>query len=327
MGAKIIWPDKADCAFAIRDDDVSYFTDPNKLETIYKDAWKMGFKTSFAVIPMHKATSNLNVPPHLRGTLELYPVWKNEKLTSYLKSMMLHGKVDILQHGFCHTENSHLPVLKFDLKEGHLISEGKQDIDLREFSEFCGLSINECYEKVRKGKQILENTFNIGVKVFVPPQEYLSRNLWITLKKESFYVLGFNLYAIPFKDLNLLKLLSIAFRRLLKKKIFPENLFDISKVPSLVSTYKHYWNKYFNEKSARYWFNKVKEEFQDCIKRKGIFILHTHYWEYFYDWLDEVSQDRLLEYLYYILEYVGQYNVWKCRITELFEILKSPKFT
>jgi hypothetical protein len=73
-----------------------------------------------------------------------------------------------------------------------------------------------------------------------------------------------------------------------------------------------------NEKVAEYWFKKVKEDFQNCLKRKGVFILHTHYWEYFYDWQDEPSQIRMLEYLYRILEYVNQFNIWNCKITELF---------
>jgi hypothetical protein len=115
----------------------------------------------------------------------------------------------------------------------------------------------------------------------------------------------------------------IALRKFAKRKIYPEDLFGVSKVPCLVSSYKHYWNKYFNEEVAEYWFKKVKEGFQSCLKRKGVFILHTHYWEYFYDWLNEPSQTRMLEYLYRILEYVDQFNIWKCKVTELFEALTS----
>jgi predicted deacetylase len=316
-----IWPEASDCAFAIRDDDISYFTEPRKLETIYEDAWKMGFKTSFAVIPYIRATNNLNVPPQFRGNLKYYLIRENEELTSYLKSRITDGKVDILQHGFCHTENPHLPALKFDLNEGKLVSHEQPNVDLKKFSEFYGLNKNECCKRVVEGKRILEEAFNVNVKVFVPPQEYLSKNLWECLKEEGLYVLGFNLHAIPFKDLNLFKLLVLAFRKFVKKEVYPEDLFFISKVPCLVSSYKHYWNKFINERVAEYWFKKVKEDFQNCLKRKGVFILHTHYWEYFYDWQNEPSQIKMLEYLYRILEYVNQFNIWKCSITELFDIL------
>jgi len=83
----------------------------------------------------------------------------------------------------------------------------------------------------------------------------------------------------------------------------------------------HYWNKYINDKSSIYWFNRFKEEFKSRLKRRGFFILVTHYWEYFYDWLNEVTQLRQLEYLNKILEYIDNYNVWKCSITELFKWL------
>jgi predicted deacetylase len=321
-----IWPDNSDCAFAIRDDDVSYFTNPRNLEIIYKDAWKMGFKTSFAVIPYIRATYNLNVPPKFRGNLNYYLISENEYLVSYLRSQVVAGKVDILQHGFCHTEDPYLPSLKFDLTTGKLFINKQNDVDLKRFSEFYGLGENECIRRIDKGKMLLETTFNVKIKVFVPPQEYLSKDLWKCLKKENLYILGgCNLREIPLTDLNLSKVLLFSIHKLARRNVYPEDLLRISKVPCLVSSYKHYWNKYFNEKVAEYWFRRLKEEFLDCIKRKSFFILHTHYWEYFYDWSDEVTQTRMLEYLYRILEYVDKYNVWKCSVTELFNILNASR--
>ena len=57
-----------DIAFAIRDDDLSFFTVPMMLETIYQKAWDMDFKVSFATVPNHKGSNNLNVPPSYRKT-------------------------------------------------------------------------------------------------------------------------------------------------------------------------------------------------------------------------------------------------------------------
>jgi len=37
--------------FAIRDDDVSFFTKPMELEKLYKDLWEKNIPVSFAVIP------------------------------------------------------------------------------------------------------------------------------------------------------------------------------------------------------------------------------------------------------------------------------------
>ena len=38
--------------FAIRDDDVSFFTKPIELESLYKNLWEKNIPVSFAVIPI-----------------------------------------------------------------------------------------------------------------------------------------------------------------------------------------------------------------------------------------------------------------------------------
>jgi len=313
------WPYNADVAFAIRDDDISYFTPPKKLDLIYENAWKRGFKVSFAVIPMHRAVNNLNVPPDFRNTQKYYPIYLNEELVNYLKSKISEGKVDIVQHGFCHTENPDLPVLNFNLR-GILSASDKKKIELSRFSEFYGLSEKDCWKRVRKGKEILEQSFDKKVKVFIAPQEYLSKNLWKALRREGLYYCGGgNFRAIPIRNINLPRLLSNVFRYLFKKKVYPQGICDISDLPHLIPTYKHYWNKYINDESSKYWFNQFKDKFHACLKKRSFFILVTHYWEYFYDWQSRVTQTMQLKYLNRTLDLVNNYNVWKCTLTELFE--------
>jgi len=317
---KMQWPYAAKIAFAIRDDDVSFFTSTEKLEKIYRNVWNEGFKVSFAAIPMHKATNNLNVPPRFRNTSKYYPIHQNKRLIEYLKSNISEGKADIVQHGFCHTENPNLPALNFDLEKSALSASNEKNVDLAKFSEFYGLTEEECQERIKKGRDILEQSFNRKIKVFVAPQEYLSKNLWKTLDREGLYYCGgTNTHAVPIRNISLLALLQDALRRLLRKRDYPQGICDISDLPHLTPTYKHYWNKYVNDRLSNYWFNQFKEEFQACLRKKGVFILVTHYWEYFYDWQNEVTQIKQLEYLNEIFNYVNKYNVWKCTITELFE--------
>jgi len=320
------WPYAADVAFAIRDDDISFFTPPEKLEKIYRTSWNEGFKVSFAVIPMHKATNNPNVPTQFRNTTKCYPIHQNKGLVEYLKSNVSEGKADIVQHGFCHTENPNLPALKFDLEKGVLLASNEQNVDLAKFSEFYGLTEEECQERIRKGRDILEQNFNREIRVFVAPQEYLSKNLWKTLRREGLYYCGgSNIHAAPIRNISLLALLPNSLRRLLRKKGYPQGICNVSDLPHLIPTYKHYWNKYVNDKLSNYWFNRFKEEFQECSRKKGFFILVTHYWEYFYDWQNEVTQSKQLEYLNKIFEYVSKYNVWKCTLTGLFEWIFESK--
>jgi hypothetical protein len=309
-------PHGYEIAFAIRDDDLSYFSDPRKIEAIYSQAWKMGFRISFAAIPMIRAVNNLNVPPTFRNDGEYYSIDRNKALVKYIKTKLSEDKVDIVQHGFCHTENLDLPALKFDFEKRtiHAFNSGKGT--LSQFSEFYGKSEEECREKIRKGKEILEQTFDRKIKVFVAPQEYLSKNLWKALRKEGLcYCGGVYLSSVPIKNIKISAALAIVLQRLFKKTVFTKGICNLSDLPHLVPAYTHSWNKYLDESLSNYFFNKFKENFD--VMLGDIFIVTTHHWEYFYDWRDEVTHIKQLEYLGRALSYVNKRNVWKCTLTEL----------
>ena len=317
-------PYASEIAFAIRDDDISYFTPPEKLEKIYKKAWNMGIKASFATIPMHKGTNNPNVPHEFRNDGKYYPINQNEKLVEYLKTKISEGKVDIMQHGFCHTENPNLPALMFDFKKAVLSGYDGQKIDLAKYSEFYGVDEKDVSSKVKRGKNILEETFGIPIKVFVAPQELLTKPLWMALWKNNLNYcggVGRNIITqIPFNRINFRPLLKIAVKKVLK--INPEsitgNIMHITDIITVPATYRHYWNKFMSDDLAEYWFNHFKSIFENKKKQNGYFVLLTHYWEYFYDWEEEITQKKQYEYLNKILKYVDDNsNVWKCTVSEL----------
>jgi len=319
-------PYAVDVAFAIRDDDVSYFTSPEKLEKIYKSAWDMGFKVSFAAIPMHKGTNNLNIPPEFRNTGKYYPINQNKELVEYLKAKISEGKADIMQHGFCHTENSNLPALKFDLEKGLLLGYNGQKTDLSKYSEFHGADEKDVSSKIKKGKIILEETFGVPIKVFVSPQELLTKHLWMALWKNNLNYcgsIGRNVITqIPVRYINfypLLKLLTKkAFR--INPEAIAEDITHITDIITIPATYRHYWNKFTNDGSTEYWFNQFKKIFEMRKQQNSYFILLTHYWEYFYDWEEEITQKRQYEYLDKIFKYVNDNSkMWKCTISELVE--------
>jgi len=319
-------PYAADVAFAIRDDDISYFTSPQKLEKIYKSAWDMGFKVSFAAIPMHKGINNLNVPPEFRNTGKYYPINQNKELVEYLKAKISEGKAYIMQHGFCHTENPYLPALKFDLEKGLLLGYNGQKTDLSKYSEFHGADEKDVSSKIKKGKIILEETFGVPIKVFVSPQELLTKHLWMALWKNNLNYcgsIGRNVITqIPVRYINfypLLKLLTKkAFR--INPEAIAEDITHITDIITIPATYRHYWNKFTNDGSTEYWFNQFKKIFEMRKQQNSYFILLTHYWEYFYDWEEEITQKRQYEYLDKIFKYVNDNSkMWKCTISELVE--------
>lgn len=324
-------PYAADVAFVIRDDDVSYFTPLERLDKVYRYAWNSGYKISFATVPSHRAIHGLNIPISYRGKDDYHPIYENKKLVLYLKEKISNGQVDIVQHGFCHTENSNLPIIKFDMEHGTLCyNNSNQKINLNSFSEFYNKNEKDVNSRVQRGKQILEDTFGIPIKVFVSPQELLTKPLWIALWKNNLDYcggVGRNIIAqIPIKHINFYPLLKVAVKKLLKlnPKSIAGDVLHFSDIVTIPATYRHYWNNFTSDELAEYWFKHFKTIFEEKRQQRGYFILLTHYWEYFYDWKEEITQKRQYEYLNKILDYINNIpHVWKCSLSELIDWIKA----
>ncbi|HET8793863.1 MAG TPA: DUF2334 domain-containing protein, partial [Nitrososphaeraceae archaeon] len=87
----------------IRDDDINIFTQYNKLNLIYSEAWKKSFKVSFSIIPYQISMNDPCVPPNYRNVQKnCYSIEKNEKLCSYLREKIAMNQVEIIQHGLTH---------------------------------------------------------------------------------------------------------------------------------------------------------------------------------------------------------------------------------
>jgi hypothetical protein len=313
-----------DIAFVIRDDDISFFTDPMMLETIYQQAWDMGFKVSFAAVPNHKGTNNLNVPPEYRKTGLYYNIRDNSKLVEFLREKLNKDNIEIMQHGYCHTENENLPELRFDYQNGSLEYSGIV-VDLARYSEFYDKGNLDVIQNILKGKKILEETFGIQITTFVAPQEYFSTGIWDGLKKANYDYCGgispYSLLKIPIKNLRFNNVFRCFFYKLVKKDIkCISALTKISDIVTIPATYRHYWNRYINKNSSDVTMIEFIKIFEKKKEGNDHFILLTHYWEYFYDWEKQITQKYQLEYFKKILFFVQENSdPWKCSISELIQ--------
>jgi hypothetical protein len=131
--------------FAIRDDDISYFTIPRNLNKIYKGIWET-IPISFAVIPFLHGSVHFTPDKYKKD--KKYPVGENKALVRFLKEKIRQGKASILLHGYSHRWK----------KEGH-----EFDID------------NNLFEKVKEGKEYLTNVFDTKVTCFVAPNHAFSK--------------------------------------------------------------------------------------------------------------------------------------------------------
>jgi hypothetical protein len=139
----------------IRDDDTNYFTKTEMLDSIYSKAWEKGFKVSLAVVPFQAGTDDIIVPPNVRGTDSHFSVSDNIPLTHYLRDKIKKGAVEVLQHGFTHSNT----------KEGR--GEFGKDLDKK---DIIGL-----------GRNIIKQAFEVEPNFFVPPGEDISKKNLITL--------------------------------------------------------------------------------------------------------------------------------------------------
>ncbi len=296
------WPDNYQAAFAIRDDDTSYFTKPKMIESVFGDSIKTGHKISLSTIPNVKSVDEYFIPPDYRSTNSYHHISDNSTLVNFLKSYISSNKLDIIQHGYSHSES--------DLDSGP-----------RRSSEFFNLNKQDIVSRLNKGKIELESSLDVDVSVLVTPHEYASSNLLDSISGlYSAYCGHLPLSSIKYSSLFLLNSL-YAFRhgkiglQLTGSKLNPLHLF-----PSC----GHRWLDYSDEEKAELSYSRFKQILNYTIEHGGYFILVTHLWEFFWDWDSTITNSLQKKYFDKIINYVNQQeNIWKCSVTDLSLWLKD----
>jgi len=290
-------------AFAIRDDDTSFFTRPEMLDKLYGYAWELGFKVTLSVIPMHRAINDYNVPPNFRGLNKCFAIHENDELVEFIKEGIKNDLIDVVQHGYTH-EKPHA---------------------------HSGRKTSDYILSVKKGRRMLEEAFNMTIRVFVPPYEYVSKPLWIAVYSEGMYfcrsIRSYRnlLLNIPLSQIRPISAIKLFLRKATGRPMHLGFL-DISSMVEIVPSYSHHWRKYVSEEGARLSFDRFKKTFDRVYHSGGVFVLLNHYWEYFFDWKDSVTRKLQQKYLYKILDYVdSKPNVWKCGLNELAVTLQQRR--
>lgn len=133
--------------FAIRDDDICYFTQPVDLESTYGATWEQ-IPISLAIIPFQISTKCSRIPEKFWGEDIEFPLAENKELVAFLREKVREGKICIMLHGYSH-----------ETRNG-------------EYEFVAGTNL---YAKVRKGKHYLEKLFDVQITSFVPPYNHLSK--------------------------------------------------------------------------------------------------------------------------------------------------------
>jgi len=134
--------------FCIRDDDTSFFTTPEALESAYEGI--RGGPISLAVIPFCRAGTSAFVPERFQKRWAVHSLHENKFLVNYLRHEVAHGRYEIMLHGFHHDE-----------PDGYEFGKRRDDPEL--------------LERVSRGRKYLEDLLGTQIRVFVPPSNGLSR--------------------------------------------------------------------------------------------------------------------------------------------------------
>ncbi len=88
--------------FAIRADDISFWTKPEELEKVYMKIWAVGIPISIAVIPFAVRSYNLGDRQRLYQEEAQRPVGDNKTLLDFLTEKIRESRISMLLHGFSH---------------------------------------------------------------------------------------------------------------------------------------------------------------------------------------------------------------------------------
>jgi|GEM_PF-1581365 len=139
-----------------RDDDTSYFTRPDQLETIYGRIWEAGHPVCLSVIPAQWGDIRVywrdgnpfdpSVPPQYRGKEYPFSIYNNKELCEFLREKVDQNLVEICLHGYSHR-----------------------------FYEFITHDIHAIQDMLNLGMQTLNQAFpNAPIKTFIAPYDRIS---------------------------------------------------------------------------------------------------------------------------------------------------------
>jgi len=282
----------------IRDDDTNFFTRPQMLDSLYSQVWQEGFKVSLSVVPNQRGIDDGCIPPEMRKTQSDFPLSDNKELVKFLKTKVENKSIEILQHGFYHK----------NMENGR-----------GEFSQELNAKAN-----IEEGRRILSEVFEIEPRFFVPPFDDISKT-----NLESVIKIGM----IPiYRNTKFDAFLRSTFvPRFLKSFVFKVVMKRYRNLPTLpkpvdlnLSKRGIAWSlpdmQFGKLKSFESLLDFVAAFIESCtISRKPICVLN-HYYTYFYDWQNEITNDELFKTWLTMMKSLAEMtDTWKTTFSDLFD--------
>lgn len=248
-------------SIVIRDDDISYFTQPGTLATLYAPLIERDLSVSLSVIPDIACDISLGplngrffhqyqidhspfIPPQYRGQAGSFPISGNQELTTFLKET---PQFEIIQHGFRHTLHNGRP-------EG-----ANADKEMVE-------------EDLLTARQILQDGFGHAPDFFVPPWDTVSKEALEVLSK---YFKGVSIDRVGKRHVPWYLKPKAVYRKL-KPGLPPAPYFRVGDLT--LFEYPGTILSMFNDPAS------IPDQIDAQLEMSDVLILVTHHWEFFFDW-------------------------------------------
>lgn len=261
--------------FAIRDDDVSFWTKPQELEMIYKEIWEKGIPVSLGIIPFSVKFYFPGDREKFYQGEELKPVGENKDLVEFLKEKIKENRISVMLHGFSHQYK----VAKNKIEEPVLatkenldrIRDCKDKVKLRWYGEYNWKSYEQMKKETRIGKEYLEDLFHTKVRVFVPPSNDISKDGVRAVSECGLNISGTILLSKFNRPVNLYSIKNWILRlwwRLKYNVVYP-----------YVMDYKTHRELCAYGLIPGIMIDRLKSDFEFCQEKGSPFVLATHHWE------------------------------------------------
>lgn len=140
---------------AIRDDDVSFFTDPDRLDRVWAG---LDVHVTYAATPFMVESVERHIPGREFGRSETgrveHPLRDNPAIIDYVRAQVRDGRASVALHGCNH---------RYRVEEDHLVAE------------FGDGSFEDLYAAADRGRREVEALLGTTVDVFVPPDNSICR--------------------------------------------------------------------------------------------------------------------------------------------------------
>ncbi|MEE9224217.1 MAG: DUF2334 domain-containing protein, partial [Thermoplasmata archaeon] len=288
--------------FVIRDDDTCYFTNPDMISRVHECAWSRGFPVTISVIPKCRADIRCEmkvfgedvefdplIPPNLRGEKGNYPVDGNKELSSFLLGLESEGKVEIAQHGLTHSKSGNLG--EFENPNKSLLSS-----------------------RIQEGRRILRRA-GFAPKIFIAPFEKISSAGWKAISSDFDYVhTAARIHVTPFYPLPFYRVSPLKFLQEFKAGIAENQFLNIY---SRFLILRSCGSTFDLESEPKASLEEAKNRLSNDLVNENPSVWLSHYWEWFFDWSDDLTFGRHLKAWEDFLEHAAAQPIWPATVYEL----------